>query len=71
MPRQADRVLALAGRQQVVVHVCAQVLQVVGDGRAQAQEADAVVAARVLPAVIAHAQHLRSFEETRLLLLLT
>ena len=48
----------------------AQVLQVVGDGRAQAQEADAVVAARVLPALVAHAQHLRSFEEIRLLLFL-
>ncbi len=41
-----------------VVHVGAEVDEVVGHARAQAQVAHAVVAARVLPLLVAHPQHL-------------
>ena len=41
-----------------VVHVGAEVDEVVGHAGAEAQVADAVVAARVLPFLVAHPQHL-------------
>jgi hypothetical protein len=50
-----ERVLA---SRDAVVHVGAEVDEVVGHGRAQAQVADAVVAPGVLPLLVAHTQHL-------------
>ena len=38
-----------------MIHVCSEVLHVVRDGRAESQVADAVVARRVLAAVVANA----------------
>ena len=42
-----------------VEHVGAEVVQVISHGRAQAEIADAVVAPRILPLLVAHPQHLR------------